>query len=48
MWFSINASGYFKSLGTLIGDQLTKDLSGRGLIRVGEETIRASYRSKKN
>ena len=31
----------------LLGDSLTKSLSGRGVIRAGEGTIRAGYRSKK-
>ena len=32
---------------SLLGDLLTKDLSGRGVIRAGEGTIRAGYGSKK-
>ena len=40
-----------KLLGTLgaslLGDLLTKNLSGRGAIRAGEGTIRAGYGSKK-
>ena len=32
---------------SLIGDVLTKHLSGRGVIRAGEGTIRAGYGSKK-
>ena len=32
---------------SLLGDLLTKNLSGRGVIRAGEETIRAGYGSKK-
>ena len=32
---------------SLIGDLLTKKLSGRGVIRAGEGTIRAGYGSKK-
>ena len=32
---------------SLIGDLLTKNLSGRGVIRAGEGTIRAGYGSKK-
>ena len=32
----------------LLGDLLTKNLSGRGVIRAGEGTIRAGYGSKKN
>ena len=32
---------------SLLGDLLTKNLSGRGVIRAGEGTIRASYGSKK-
>ena len=40
-----------ESLGTLgtslLGDLLTKNLSGRGVIRAGEGTIRADYGSKK-
>ena len=32
---------------SLLGDLLTKNLSGRGVIRAGEETIRAGYVSKK-
>ena len=36
------------SLGaSLLGDLLTKNLSGRGVIRAGEGTIRAGYGSKK-
>ena len=36
------------SLGaSLLGDILTKNLSGRGVIRAGEGTIRAGYGSKK-
>ena len=36
------------TLGTfLLGDLLTKTLSGRGVIRAGEGTIRAGYGSKK-
>ena len=36
------------TLGTsLLGDLLTKNLSGRGVIRAGEGTIRADYGSKK-
>ena len=31
---------------SLLGDLLTKNLSGRGVIRAGEETIRAGYGSK--
>ena len=31
---------------SLLGDLLTKNLSGRGVIRAGEETIRAGFRSK--
>ena len=31
---------------SLLGDLLTKKLSGRGVIRAGEETIMASYGSK--
>ena len=30
-----------------LGDLLTKNLSGKGVIRAGEGTIRAGYRSKK-
>ena len=41
-----------KLLGTLgaclLGDLLTKKLSGRGVIRAGEGKIRAGYGSKKN
>ena len=33
---------------SLLGDLLTKNLSGRGVIRAGEGTIRAGYESKKN
>ena len=37
-----------RTLGTsLLGDLLTKTLSGRGVIRAGEGTIRAGYGSKK-
>ena len=32
---------------SLLGDLLTKNLSGRGVIRAGEETIRAGYGSKR-
>ena len=32
---------------SLLGDLLTKDLSGRGVIKAGEGTIRAGYGSKK-
>ena len=32
---------------SLLGDILSKDLSGKGVIRAGEETIRAGYGSKK-
>ena len=32
---------------SLLGDLLTKNLSGRGVIRAGERTIRAGYGSKK-
>ena len=32
---------------SLLGDLLTKNLSGRGVIRAGEGTIRADYVSKK-
>ena len=32
---------------SLLGDLLTKNLSGRGIIRAGEGTIRAGYGSKK-
>ena len=36
------------TLGTsLLGDLLTKNLSGRDVIRAGEGKIRAGYRSKK-
>ena len=31
----------------LLGDLLTKNLSGSVVMRAGEETIRAGYRSKK-
>ena len=31
----------------MLGDLLTKNLSGRGVIRAGEGTIRAGYGSKK-
>ena len=31
---------------SLLGDLLTKNLSGRGVIRAGEGTVRAGYRSK--
>ena len=35
------------SLGaSLLGDLLTKNLSGRGVIRTGERAIRAGYGSK--
>ena len=38
----------FGTLGaSLLGDLLTKNLSGRGVIRAGEGTIRAGYGSKK-
>ena len=32
---------------SLLGDLLTKNLSGRGVIRAGEGTIKAGYGSKK-
>ena len=32
---------------SLLGDLLTKNLSGTGVIRAGERTIRAGYGSKK-
>ena len=32
---------------SLLGDLLTKNLSGRGALRAGEGTIRAGYGSKK-
>ena len=32
---------------SLLGDLLTKNLSGKGVIRAGEGTIRAGYGSKK-
>ena len=32
---------------SLLGNLLTKNLSGRGVIRAGEGTIRAGYGSKK-
>ena len=32
---------------SLLGDLLTKKLSGRGVIRAGEGTVRAGYGSKK-
>ena len=32
---------------SLLGDLLTKSLTGRGVIRAGEGTIRAGYGSKK-
>ena len=32
---------------SLLGDLLTKNVSGRGVIRAGEGTIRAGYESKK-
>ena len=47
-------SGGFLSmlLGTLgaslLGDLLTKNLSGKGVVRAGEGTIRAGYGSKKS
>ena len=31
---------------SLLGDLLTKNISGRGVVRAGEGTIRAGYRSK--
>ena len=33
---------------SLLGDLLTKKLSGNGVIRAGEGTIRASYNSKRS
>ena len=33
---------------SLLGHLLTKNLSGKGVIRAGEGVIRAGYRSKKN
>ena len=32
---------------SLLGDLLTKHLSGRGVIRAGDGTVRAGYGSKK-
>ena len=32
---------------SLLGDLLTKNLSGRGVIKTGEKTIRGGYGSKK-
>ena len=32
---------------SLLGDILSNDLSGKGVIRAGEGTIRASYSSKR-
>ena len=32
---------------SLLGDLLTKNISGKGVIRAGEGTIRAGYGSKK-
>ena len=32
---------------SLLGDVLSKDLSGKGVIRAGEGTIRAGYGSKR-
>ena len=32
---------------SLLGDLLTKNLSGRGVVRAGEGTIRAGYGSEK-
>ena len=32
---------------SLLGDILSKGLSGKGVIRAGERTIRAGYRSKR-
>ena len=38
-----------RSLGaSLLGDLLTKNLSGKGTVRAGEGTIRASYGIKKS
>ena len=33
---------------SLLGDVLTKNLSGKGVVRAGEGTIRAGYGSKKS
>ena len=33
---------------SLLGDILSKGLSGKGAIRVGEETVRAGYGSKRS
>ena len=33
--------------GSLLGDTLSKSLSGQGVIRAGEGTIRAGYGSKR-
>ena len=33
---------------TLLGDLLTKNLSGKGIIRAGEGVIRAGYESKRS
>ena len=33
---------------SLLGDLLTKKLSGKGVIRTGEGTIRAGYGSKRS
>ena len=33
---------------SLLGDLLTKNLSGKGIIRAGEGVIRADYRSKRS
>ena len=33
---------------SLLGDMLSKSLSGKGVIRAGEGTIRAGYGSKKS
>ena len=40
---------YLGTLGaSLLGDVLSKGLSGRGVIRAGEGTIRAGYGSKRS
>ena len=33
---------------SLLGDLLTKNLSGKGVVRAGEKTIRAGYGSKRS
>ena len=46
---SLEDSGTLGTLGaSLLGDILSKSLSGKGVIRAGEGAIRAGYGSKKS